>query len=461
MSILAAFIAPHPPLIVPQIGKGEEETIRETSESFQKIAEKIALLKPDTIVLASPHSVMYSDYLHISPGSTATGDFGKFGARDVRITVAYDTEFRRSLIDLINQNDIPAGTMGERNSTLDHGTMVPLYFINQQYRDYKLIRMSISGLPFLTHYNIGKCISQASEITKKKVVFVASGDLSHKLKTDGPYGFAKEGPIFDKEVTEAMASANFLRFMTFDESFCESAAECGLRSFIIMAGALDGKAVKPELLSYQGPFGVGYAVASFEVVGSDPDRHFDLAYEQLQNSKIDSIRKQESEPVRLARMSLEHYLKTGSYMPIPGDTSAELTNRKAGTFVSLHKDGQLRGCIGTISPNTNSIAEEIIHNAVSAGTGDPRFDPVRKDELSRIEYSVDVLSEPEDISSKDELDHTRYGVIVESGRRRGLLLPNLDGVNSVDQQLDIALQKAGISRHESFTMQRFEVVRYK
>ena len=130
-------------------------------------------------------------------------------------------------------------------------------------------------------------------------------------------------------------------------------------------------------------------------------------------------------------------------------------------FVSLKKHGQLRGCIGTISATTESIAAEIIQNAISAGTNDPRFDPVRPDELDDLVYSVDVLSEAEDIKSPDELDEKRYGVIVTSGHRRGLLLPNLPGIDTVREQIAIARRKANIRENEKSTLQRFEVVRHQ
>ena len=123
-------------------------------------------------------------------------------------------------------------------------------------------------------------------------------------------------------------------------------------------------------------------------------------------------------------------------------------------------DGKLRGCIGTINPTTASIADEIIQNAVSSGTRDYRFSPITKDELPRLEYSVDVLRPAEPISSKEELDIHKYGVIVRSGYRSGLLLPNIDGINSVDEQISIAKRKAGIKEHEKFTLERFEVVRH-
>ncbi|HQP46582.1 MAG TPA: AmmeMemoRadiSam system protein A, partial [Flexilinea sp.] len=164
--------------------------------------------------------------------------------------------------------------------------------------------------------------------------------------------------------------------------------------------------------------------------------------------------------VALAKASLTTYLKTGKYMKVPSGLPAEMLNRRAGTFVSLKKNGELRGCIGTILPVRSSVAEEIIHNAVSAGVEDPRFPPVTLNELDDLDFSVDVLSEPEDISSPDQLDVKRYGVIVSSGYRRGLLLPDLEGVDTVEEQIDIARRKAGIPRGEPIRLQRFEVVRH-
>ncbi len=139
---------------------------------------------------------------------------------------------------------------------------------------------------------------------------------------------------------------------------------------------------------------------------------------------------------------------------------AEMLDRQAGAFVSIHEHGELRGCIGTIGPTRSCVAEEIIGNAVSASTRDPRFPAVRADELPWLEINVDVLGEPEDIDSEDQLDVRRYGVIVSAGRKRGLLLPDLDGVDSVRQQVDIAMKKGGISKHERYRLQRFEVIRH-
>ena len=164
--------------------------------------------------------------------------------------------------------------------------------------------------------------------------------------------------------------------------------------------------------------------------------------------------------VRLARLCVESFVKNGRPARLPDDLPRELTGRRAAVFVTLHKGGRLRGCIGTINPARASVAEEILHNAVSACSQDPRFPPVRADELPELEYSVDVLGATEDITSPEELDVKRYGVIVTCNGRRGLLLPDLDGVDTPEEQIDIARQKAGISPRESVKLQRFEVIRH-
>lgn len=163
--------------------------------------------------------------------------------------------------------------------------------------------------------------------------------------------------------------------------------------------------------------------------------------------------------VRLARRTIERYVRDGITIGTPVELTEEMKKR-AGVFVSLHKSDALRGCIGTIEPVCDNVAEEIIANAISAATRDPRFPPMKPEELPGLDISVDVLTEPEPISSMDELDPKVYGVIVKSGHRRGLLLPDLEGVDSAQKQVDIALRKAWISSTELYDLYRFRVVRY-
>ncbi len=168
---------------------------------------------------------------------------------------------------------------------------------------------------------------------------------------------------------------------------------------------------------------------------------------------------EEHDLVALARRAIERFVCDGVILSPPEALSDEMKQR-AGTFVSLHCGGELRGCIGTIEPTCANVAAEIIANAISAATRDPRFPPMDREELADLDISVDVLTEPEPISSLEKLDPKRYGVIVQKGSRRGLLLPNLEGVDTARQQVDIALRKAWIDPDEPYRMYRFEVIRY-
>ncbi len=460
MPLLAAYMVPHPPLIVPAIGQGSERQVDATCRAYVQAAKEIAELKPETIILSSPHAEMYADYFHISPGRAAEGSFGRFGAPQVRFRENYDAELVQAIEREAEKLGFPAGTMGQRDRELDHGTLVPLYFIRQQYTDFRLVRIGLSGLPPEEHYRLGMMIQSAVGETGRRAVFIASGDLSHKLQRYGPYGFAPEGPQYDERIMDVCGRAAFGELFDFSEAFCESAAECGHRSFVIMAGVLDGLAVQAEKLSHEDVTGVGYGICTFHPGKADENRRFLLIREREEEKRLEKASALSDAWVKLARESVENYVLRRRVIDIPEGLPEELLRRRAGAFVSIHKQGRLRGCIGTIAPVQKCLAEEIIRNAVSAAVSDPRFDPIRPEELKWLEISVDVLGEPEDIRSEEELDAKRYGVIVSRGNRRGLLLPDLDGVDTVQQQVAIARKKAGIGPKEEVSLQRFRVVRH-
>ncbi|MBR6890840.1 MAG: AmmeMemoRadiSam system protein A [Clostridia bacterium] len=461
MSVAAAFMVPHPPMIVPDVGRGSEAQVEATRAAYARVAEEIAALRPETIVISSPHATMYADYFHISPGRSAEGSFARFRAPQVRFKEEYDAELAKTVERLAIAAGLPAGTRGERDKALDHGTMVPLYFIRQACAGFKIVRVGLSGLPLEDHYRQGQLIKRAAEETGRRVVYVASGDLSHKLQAYGPYGYAPEGPQYDARVMDVCGRAAFGELFDFDEAFCERAAECGHRSFVIMAGALDGMAVEARALSHEDVTGVGYGICAFYPKHPDDARRFLDIRQRAQEARLVDERAKCDPWVALAWRSVENWVLNRKVMDVPEGLPEALAQGRAGAFVSIHKQGRLRGCIGTIAPTRNSLAEEIIHIGVCACSRDPRFAPVRADELKWLEINVDVLGAPEDIASEAELDVKRYGVIVSRGSRRGLLLPDLEGVDTVRQQVDIARQKAGIGPTERVDLQRFEVVRHR
>ena len=227
-----------------------------------------------------------------------------------------------------------------------------------------------------------------------------------------------------------------------------------------MAGALDGLRVRAKVLSHQDVTGVGYGIGTFYPEGKDESRHFLRAWLEKQERELAEKTAGSDAYVKLARASVESWVLNRRVLPVPEDLPEELLKRRAGAFVSIHKNGQLRGCIGTISPVEKDLAREIIQNAVSASSRDPRFSPISAKELKYLEISVDVLGEPEPIDSLRQLNVKRYGVIVTRGRKRGLLLPDLDGVDTAEEQVRIAKRKAGIREDESCSLERFEVVRH-
>lgn len=460
--IIGAVMVPHPPIAVHEVGKGEELKISRTLEAYDRAAQFIAEKKPDTIIITSPHAIMYRDYFNISGGTGAYGDLSQFRAGTVSFDEKYDTEFIDALEHHLKEDNFPAGREYDAETMLDHGTMVPLYFIRRRYQDFRIIRIGLSGLPLVMHYQLGMMIQKTAEETGRRVFLVGSGDLSHCQKKDGPYGFRKEGPLYDEKIMKTMENADFGELLEYDPVLLQKSMECGHRSFTIMAGALDRYAVKAVPLSHEATFGVGYGVVLYDVIGRDEKRNFLDQYEEKQKCMIRSDESHEDAFIALARKAVNEYVERGRVLRVPEDADPCLLNNQAGVFVSLHEFNELRGCIGTISPYRKNIAEEIIHNAISACSRDPRFSPVKEKELPYLDISVDVLKEPEPVESLDCMDVRKYGIIVEKDSRRGLLLPNLDGVDTPKEQFEIACRKAGIDPEEDgISMQRFEVVRHE
>ena len=435
---MRAYIVPHPPIAVPEVGGSEISRIEATEKSYAKVSGDIVSYDPETIVIISPHDVMYRDAFHIAKGSKCTGDLARFGAPEPCTTYTYDTELADEIAALCDEFDIPCDYSGEEADIVDHGAQVPLYFINREYNSpvpqYRIVRISPSLLPDETLYDMGYLIERAIAHVGRRAVIIASGDLSHKLKEDGPYGYIKEGPEFDRLVTDVMKSGRLEEFANIDKTVNERSANCGYQGFVMLAGALQDYRITPDFLSYEGPFGVGYGFCIFEC-------------ECWYN--------------RLAKMSLEKFVRYNKRLT--GDELSEfpdfMRKEQAGVFVCIKKEGQLRGCIGTILPTFDDTIEETSELAISAGTSDPRFPAVTADELTDLSYTVDVMGTPVR-ALKDQLDERKYGVIVTAGRRRGLLLPNLEGVDSVEEQLDIACRKGGIDPAEPFEIERFTVERH-
>jgi AmmeMemoRadiSam system protein A len=324
---------------------------------------------------------------------------------------------------------------------LDHGTAVPIYFLLRNGWSGKVVTLGYSFLSNDDHLRFGSCIRKAVDQVGRRVAFIASGDLSHRLKPQAPAGYNPNAHEFDDEVVDALRSNEPQRIVDIDFNVRKMAGECGFRSMLVAIGASSELPLSCEVLSYEAPFGVGYLVA------------------QLTNQSVSAT--EEISPAALAREAVETFVRAGEILLSP--RAEGLLVVRAPCFVSLKTlNGELRGCIGTIEAARETLAQEIIANAISAATNDPRFQPVRPEELSHLRYSVDVLFPPEETVLED-LDPSMYGVIVEdeSGARRGLLLPDIPGIDDAKQQVEIAARKAGIRRDEPVRLYRFKVERYR
>jgi MEMO1 family protein len=463
--IIGFYAMPHPPIIIPEVGRGEEEKIKNTYDACESIGREIAEIKPEVIIVVTPHGTMFSDAIALSFENSISGSLKQFGAPEVSMKFDIDMDLTQEIMVRADKSNIQ--TISATGSTLkqygreyelDHGVIVPLYFVESKYNSFKLVHITYGGLTPIQLYKFGKLIKEAVEESYKNVVFIGSGDLSHRLKDEGPYDYSPYGEKFDKEIISLLKKGDAVGVFNINPEMIENAGECGLRSYYIMLGAMDGYEIKGELLSYEGTFGVGYAVMRFELKKGDRDILSEITKEKREkyNKRVSN----EDVYVRLARESLTHYLIEGNYMDVPSYVTEEMLNTKRGVFVSLKKFGALRGCIGTILPVTESVAKEILQNAVSAGEGDPRFGNVSVEELEDIIFSVDVLTQPK-VALKEELNPKKFGVIVKSGVRSGVLLPDLEGVDTIEQQISIVLDKAGILPNEDYSIEMFQVNRHK
>lgn len=463
MSVVqSAAIVPHPPIILPNVGRGEEKKIEEITRAYQTASKRILDSEPETIVIVTPHGQAYADYIQLSSGPSASGDLANFNDAEDRFNVVYDEELVREAEKIAEQRGVPMGTLGRQVQDLDHGTMIPLYFLKDRNPDIRFVRVSAGGPSDLLHYQAGEILAEAAAGLGRKIAVVGSGDLSHCQKAGTHYGYKACGPEYDKKVMDIMSRAQFDELLNMKDREADEAMACAQKPFSFLAGTLDSTSMNPEFLGHSAEFGVGYGVVSYTDLKDDPARNFGDQAEKARKERLEERESKEDAYVRLARKTVNEIVEHGDlpekdYTGIP----AEMLDNRAGVFVSIHKNGDLRGCIGTTGPVTSSIYEEIRRNAVSAALQDPRFFPIQPWELEDLEINVDLLGEPEPIASEDQLDPKKYGVIVSKNGKRGLLLPDLEGVDTIEQQVSIAKQKAGLRAGEKgCSLERFEVTRH-
>ncbi|MFC1864817.1 AmmeMemoRadiSam system protein B [Chloroflexota bacterium] len=374
----------------------------------------------DTFVIIGPNHTGYG-----KPLSIMTDGVWKTPLGEVEI----DSELGKQI--LATSNYLQEDHLAHQ---YEHSIEVQLPFLQYFKPDIKLVPIILAYNSGDIYKEVGQAIAKAIKELKKEVVIIASSDMTH-------YESQELAWEKDTQAMEAMLDLNedelLKRVRELDISMCGYAPAVSL-----ISAAKELGAEKAELVKYQTSGDTTGDYAS--VVG-----YAGIIIKGVEMSPL----------VRLAKEAVETYVREGK-TPQPKELTPEMKER-AGVFVSIHRFGDLRGCIGTFEPMEKNVDEETIVNAINSATRDPRFPPVAPSELKDLDYSVDVLTGPEPIESQDQLDPKKYGVIVESGWRRGLLLPDLEGVDTVDYQIDICRQKAGIAPDEPVKLYRFEVKRYK
>ncbi|MGE5552575.1 MAG: AmmeMemoRadiSam system protein A [Betaproteobacteria bacterium] len=436
-------VAPHPPLLIPEIGGSHLDRVQATVRGMEQAAAAVRAANVAAVVVISPHGPVFRDAVAVVLEPKPAGDFRSFGVR-TELSFTNDLPLAQAILAALEKAGIGAVRLDPATAqrygldlALDHGTLVPLHFLQAAGVDLPVVPLGMSLLPPAELRRVGEAIRAAAEATGREIALVASGDLSHRLTRDAPAGYDPAGKEFDRRLVDLLRRGDVEGIAGLDEDLREAAGECGYRSILMMLGAFGRGRVATEVLSYEGPFGVGYCVALVRPLAA---------------AAADPL-------VALARQAIEEYVKEGTVLTPPDPLPAEFRERAA-VFVSLHRFGQLRGCIGTTAPTEPDLARQVIRYAIYAATEDPRFPPVEKEELDDLDVSVDVLTPPEPIEGPAELDPKVYGVIVRRGSRSGLLLPDLEGVDTVEEQLAIARRKAGIGPTEPVELFRFKVVRH-
>lgn len=455
-AIVFSGIAPHPPIMVPEVGGAACAEVRDSINAMAELMHRIIASGAETVVLISPHAPLDARAFVAYNTPLLVGDFANFRAPAARVEFPLDEQMLAAITTIANKEDYEVLELD--NSPLDHGSAVPLYFLDHSGWRGRVVALGYSFLSNEDHLKFGSCIRSAADIVGRPAAFIASGDLSHRLKPEAPAGYNPAAHRFDDEVVNAIYDNSPERIIDINQDLRRKAGECGYRSMLVALGVTHELPTACEVLNYEAPFGVGYLVAQLTNAASSK-KHETVGPSTTLAEDAFGLH---TELPALARLAIETYVHTGKRIAAP-DQAAALLSARAACFVSIKTDaGELRGCIGTIEPTKQNLAEELIANAINAATRDPRFDPVSESELSSLRYSVDILSAPEPTTFAD-LNPKIYGVIVEdeSETRRGLLLPDIAGVDTAKQQVAIATRKAGMPPGTPLKFLRFRVDRFR
>jgi MEMO1 family protein len=424
--IVAGALVAHPPILLAEVGGVESQRVQASAVAMRELDGLLAAVDADVVVVVSPHSPSSMTSLPVRRRAHLSGDLGRFRAPQVRVDADTDTELANRLVNEGQRAGFSL-TWAEEGE-LDHGVVVPLHSLPRTMANKRCVFLGVSGWPLKRFVDFGSWLPAC--LRDRSAILIASGDLSHRLTPEAPYGFHPEGKVFDRFVIDALRDAEWERIEGIDPDLVDRAGECGLRGLGILLGAARTAGLASRVLSYEAPFGVGYPVVAFMAASSGLDIQ------------------------ALGRRAIDTYLRTRVVIDPPEPIPANLRAPSA-VFVTLRKHGELRGCVGSIRPTEPTAAHELIHYAVASAVRDPRFDPVRLDEVDDLSIKVQLLDPAEPLTDITTLNPKVYGLIVRRGDRQALLLPGIEGIDTPDEQIRAACEKAGIDRHAPLQLERF------
>ena len=452
------FFLPHPPAAVDAIQGNKKELLNNTIEGFRNAAKKIAEQKPKVIVIITPHGPCFGDHYYIPSQKRISGDFSAYGNKKLILGFDCDLDLAERIHEKAAEKGLSAGFVDDKTMKrngisydLDHGILVPMYFICQYYQDFKLLPISLSGQNGKHHYKMGIVLREAIKEYPEDVAIIASGNLSHKATEE-------HGAAFDKKLKKLLLAENIPRILDFDPEQKEQAEQCGLDSCRMLLGTLDGFDFYTNILAYEHPLGTGYLSAEFHC--GKPKESALVYYLAEEETRLQQRWAAESPVVQLSRKAISAYLKDKKEITLDTNTPESLKAESCGVFVTLKNDGRIRGNAGTTMATQPSLGEEIIYHAIRALKSD-MTDPITEEELKDLSIEVCTLSEPEEISNQQQLNPQTYGLILESKKRCAVLLPGLPHIDTPEKQIQAAKAQAGIHPWHRTKLKRFTVTRYK
>lgn len=447
---VCAVLMPHAPILVPEVGGERSGAAAASCRAMRAAANCLLSHRPETVMLISPHAPRQPHAFGVWADELLRGSFAEFGAPEAEVTLPLDGPFAHAIAAEMRARDLQ--TWFIRHHPMDHGALVPLWFLAEAGWSGPTVILGLTHPSDRGLIAVGQAIAAAARSLPRRLALVASGDLSHRLTANAPGGFHPQARQFDETFIRLVRTGDYRRIESLGWDEREVAAEDAVDSTLIAAAAVSWQATGHQVLNYEGPFGVGYGVAIlFAETPNSPDA----------DATGTTLGKGDGALLpRLARRSVEMALQGSHELP-PPPTGGYLDQQR-GVFVTIRQPGgQLRGCRGTFEPVCPNVAAETWRSARLAALQDSRFTPVTTEEMGGLRFEVNVLHSPEAVASVDELDPSRYGVVVSStDGRHALLLPGIEAIQTAEQQLRCAREKGAIGWDEAVAIRRFQADKF-